>query len=925
MLRIANWARVARRVVVFGFGFAVHSVGAQAPTASPTGRIVGKVVDGATGNGIAEAQIQVVGTMVGTASGVGGRFTLTGVPAGTVTLQVRRIGFSPKTVTGLVLAAGQALEQNIALSAVELKLAAVVVTSQKERGSVSEALDAQKKAAGVVSSIGQEQIAKSPDGDAAQAIQRVSGVTVQDGRSVFVRGLGERYTTTSLNGARLPSPEPEKRFVPLDLFPSGLLQSIKTYKTFTPELSGDFSGAAVDIETREFPANRVTTLSFSVGANDAATGRALPTAPGLAGDWLAAGAGERRLPDALRTGAAIGQLITRPQVNGAIRSLRNAWTPQDQTGLPNFSASASIGGQDPLFGQRIGYLASLTYSATQEVRADDYMSNPIPRNNTIEVLESWRGAAGRRSNLLGGMLNLSTLVGSNLRIALNNTYTRSSDNEARLNVGPTQAFSLGIAERATLRYVERVVRSSQLKMEYEGRRNTADVLFSVAGVRRLEPDRADRVYAQFAPNTPFAWSDGNPDVGRRTFGDLSESNWSAGANWRHAFGSGARVPALKAGGLFRSTSRSAFNRQFSLLSTSLSQADRQLSAEQLFSRFTTDTSTIFNIQNVSEDGVYDASERLGAGYAMVDLPIGERVQVITGVRVESAQITVNTSLTNNQVFRSRLDNTDPLPALVVNVRVREDDQLRFSASQTLARPEYRELSPVQYLEVIGGAITRGNDQLVRTLVQNYDIKYETYPAPGEVFSIGLFAKTFDRPIERIDLATGGAPIVSFFNAAGARNVGVEVEARKGLGFLGRAFENYGVFSNATFMRSRIEIGTGATANTNASRPMMGQAPWVVNAGVTWTSARRDGLSGTLLYGAVGPRIFSAGTVPFPDTYEQPRHLVDLSLRVPMGDAMQWRLDLRNLLDAPYRLTQGPTTREEYRLGRQVSVGMTWRP
>ena len=167
------------------------------------------------------------------------------------------------------------------------QLTAQMVTAAAERGSVSEALDAQRTATGVVSAVTAEQIAKSPDGDAAAAVKRVSGVTVQDGKYVFVRGLGERYTTSSLNGARVPSPEPEKRVVPLDMFPAGLLQSIKTAKTFTPDLQGDFSGALVDIKTREFPARR--SFSFQAGSGYAAgaTGAQVASATSTGGEEFA--------------------------------------------------------------------------------------------------------------------------------------------------------------------------------------------------------------------------------------------------------------------------------------------------------------------------------------------------------------------------------------------------------------------------------------------------------------------------------------------------------------------------------------------------------------------------------------------------------------------------------------------------------------
>ena len=543
-----------------------------------------------------------------------------------------------------------------------------------------------------------------------------------------------------------------------------------------------------------------------------------------------------------------------------------------------------------------------------------------------QVLESWQGSGSTVSTSWGGMFNLSSLITPNTRLSLNNTYTRSADNEARRSVGQSFDFSLATVDRSTLRYVERAIRSTQLKGEHTlgGGRTQLDWSLSSAGVLRKEPDRSDLVYAQFGPGQPFQWTDGDPNVARRTFADLSESNWSVGANAKRTFGDRLDGVAIKFGGTFRQTDRDALNRQFAIISTFVPEDSRTRPAEELFDgRLTTENDNVFNVLNVSEDGIYTAGERLAAGYLMAEVPFGDRVKLIAGARVEQARIEVNTSLASGAVQNSTLDNTDLLPALVLNIKTSENGQFRASASQTLARPEYRELSPVQYLEVVGGQITSGNPNLVRTLIQSVDAKYELFPNAGEVLSVGVFAKRFDKPIERVDIATGGQPIVSFFNAAAANNFGVELEARKGLGVFGERFEPLSVFSNVTLMDSDIEIGEGASANTNANRPMMGQAPWVANAGIAYTG-RSNGASATLLYSAVGERIYSAGTVPFPDVYEATRHLVDLSLRVPMGDRWTWRVDARNLLDAPFRLTQGPVTREEYRLGRQFAIGMQWR-
>ena len=906
-------------------GFSQQS-SAQVPVAARS-RITGRVLD-PQGSGMSDVGIQVVGTTIGALSGVDGRFTLTNVPAGTVTLLARRIGFASKTVTGIAVRAGQTVEQNIAMAPATMQLAAITTTATQERGSVSSALDQQRRATGVVAAITAEQIARSPDSDAAQAVQRVSGVTVQDGKSVFVRGLGERYTTTSLNGARLPSPEPEKRYVPMDIFPAGLLQSITTIKTFTPDRNGDFGGAEVDIQTREFPARRSMTFSSSAGVNAAATGQQLATAPrGAGSEWFGFPGSSRSLPASLATAAGLGGLTTQAQVNDAILSLRQVYTPLNTNGLPNGSMNFSVGGQDPVFGQRVGYLLSANYATSQEVRDGEVERNPVLTNGAIVQNEGWRGSSATLGNLWGGLFNLSTMLGSRSRIMFNNTYTRSSDNMARQSTGATFAYSGAVTERTTLRFIAREIRSNQLKGEHALGRHQFDWSLASSGVRRDEPDRTDAVRIQFSGAGNFLFPEDDPEGLRKTFGKLTESNLTYGANYRHELGSASSPFVIKIGALGRTTDRDAVNRQFNLrLRTgSASIAQRASSIESLLLPSNlTPTSTVWQLGNVAEDGEYRANETLLAGFLMGEWPVTSKIRLISGARVEQAVIDVTTVLSNGNTIPARLDNTDVLPSLVLNYQVTDNHTLRFSASQTLARPEYRELSPVQFIDVIGSATTAGNPKLKRTLIQNYDTKWEWYPSSGEVISLGGFYKRFESPIERIDVATGGtSQIINFANARSASNIGLEAEVRTNLGSYAEVLRPLTVFGNLTLMSSRIDIGDGVSANTNASRPMMGQAPYVGNAGVTWANISGD-RSATVLYSVVGRRISAAGSIPYPDLYEQPRNLVDLSLRYPLVRTLSVRVDARNILDAPYRFQQGDFTRQEWRVGRQFSFGVQLR-
>jgi hypothetical protein len=906
--------------LVVGLLFAVApSLAAQAPT----GRIVGRIVDAETGRGISDAGIQVVGTTMGVTSGLEGRYALGSIPAGTITLQVRLLGYQPKTVTGLQLDAGATLEQDISLSPATVQLEMTVVTADAERGSVNAALDAQRNATGIVNAVSAEQIQRSPDGDAAQAVQRVSGVTVQDGKYVFVRGLGERYTTTALNGTRIPSPEPERKVVPLDLFPASLLQSVTTSKTFTPDQPGDFSGAQVNITTREFPAQRQITYSVSAGYNDRVTGKDVVTAPTEGMEWLGFGGGARELPGIVAAHGDFSNSATSPQeYNRVVNSFRNAWSSRIRSGSPNTSAGVSIGGSTTLFGQRVGYIGSLTHALSQEIRADEVRSFAMWNGTATEVADRYTGSTGRMSVLWGGLFNLSSMIGARSRISLNNTYTRSADNEARMESG-TEENSGFLLHIQRLRYVERSVYSSQLAGEHElpnGHR--LDWALSAAGVTRVEPDRSEVVYAVDAPGaTPFLF--GAPESSVRTFGDLDEQSYDAKADYSLRFGRPGREHALKVGGTFRLTERDAVNNSYDIEAT-LSREDREQRPEEIFDgRYAGTSDNVFRVHQLAQGGSYEVSDVIGAGYVMMDYQLGDRLRIIGGARVERSALEVKYQELFGRPAKITPEYTDVLPSLAVNFKPSERQNLRFAVSQTLARPEYREKVPINQRDVLGGEQFRGNPALKRSLIQNADVRWEWYPGVGDVLSLGVFAKRFEDPIERVYRGTSGTRVTTFENAKSAQNYGVELEMRKGLGFLSHRLSGFTASTNVTVMHSEIDLSGAGAGSTDPSRAMVGQAPYVVNAGLGYTSASGR-MNVTALYNVVGERIFAASLLPLPSVFEQERHVLDLSMRLPIAGNLSAKLDGKNLLDSPYEVTQGSVQREYYRVGRVVSVGLSWR-
>ncbi|MGV3707675.1 MAG: outer membrane beta-barrel protein [Gemmatimonas sp.] len=914
-------AVVTTAFVVLGSNAA--SLGAQAATTqapATTGRITGRIVDAASGQGITDASIQIVGTTLGNLSGVDGRFTLPSVPAGTVTLHVRRIGYATKTVTGIVLEAGKTLEQDIALPTAENVLAAIQVEASAERGTVNEALNAQKNAVNAVNAITAEQIAKSPDGDAAQASQRVSGITVADGKFVQARGMSERFTTASINGARMPSPEPERKVVPLDLFPAGLLQEVTVTKTFTPDQPGDFAGANVNIKTREFPVGRQTSYSLSTGAGDAVFGKNLPFAPRAGGELFGMTGSSRKMPSALRNANFMGT-VSQTQINQIALQQRNVWSADRQSGGANASIGIATGGST-ILGRRIGYVLSGNYGISQEARVDErYAVGQQGANNTVIPLTSVQGETGRSSAQWGGILNLSGMAGRNSRLSLNTTATRSADNEARTDRGYDENLNDSIA-RTTLRYVERGVVVVTGAGEHQlSARNKSNWSVTYGKTSRREPDRSDVVYAR-GSDGKFRLL-GSLDGARRLYFDLQENNTTAQLDHAINLGAISSQNMLKVGAYFRTTDRTAAAPIYSFLSRA-SSSQIEKGAEEIFGRTQAcDSCSVIGVQPVGQAGSYDATDRTTSGYAMIDWGIGSKVRVITGARVEAANIQVNSSTQGGFTATAKLNNTDVLPSLLINTKVTESQNLRIGVTRTLARPEYRELAPVTFRDVLGGVSVTGNDKLIRSLINNYDVRYEYFPGYGEMVSLGVFAKQFDNPIERVEAATSGAYEARFQNAISATNYGVEIEARKTLGYFGDWSRGLTGFSNVTVMKSEVKLDTtkGLTV-TDTKRRLVGQAPYVVNAGLTYAS-RSGASSATILYNVVGERIFAAGVMPLPNIVEKSRNVLDLSLRFPVRGQLAARVDAKNILDARYRFMQGNLEREGYNVGRTLALGFSW--
>ncbi len=892
----------------------------QAPVAAQevgsAGRLTGQVLNGESGAPLPGAHIAVETTSRSVMAGVEGRYQLDGLPEGTVTVTVNLLGFAPKTVTDVEIEGDRTVRLDLLLERQVIDVEGLTVTARKERGSVVSVLNEQRLAPGLLNGLSAERISRSPDGNAAAAVRRVSGVTVQDGKHVFVRGLGERYTTSSLNGARIPSPDPERKTVPLDLFPAGILQAVSTSKTFTPDQPGDFAGGSVDLRTPDFPAQQIYSFSMSTGYQPGVTGRSILRAPTEGGEWLALGRDARTIPAPAQNFS--GTVTRGPEVNQVVNSFRNAWTVNEESGRLPTSMSGSLGGSATLAGATVGYLGSLTYSTSDEVKLDQRRA----RVGTGETeIDRYDGEEGASSVLWGGLVKVSALFGNHTQLHLTNNFNRSSDNQARRETG-TDENTRSHVRIDQLTYVERAVRSHQLSAEHQlGPRHRLDWSLSRSTVNRAEPDRSEFV-TWLDPEEPIWFKDFEGAV--RSFATVDEGSLEGSAEYALSLGNDPFRPhRLRLGLLQRSTDRDAWSDAFRIQPFHWSPNDPRWAQppEQFFDgRFAGPGDDHFILSRELAGGSYDASDWLYAGFLMAEASPTERIQVVGGARVEGYRLDLNAENQLGQGFSVSKDYFDLLPSLSARIRMSETHQLRLAATRTLARPEYREIAPIAYREVLGGEQVIGNVELERTLIHNLDFRWEWYPEPGEVISFGVFGKWFDNPIEQRFLARSGTNTRTFENADSATNYGAELEVDAGLHRLHPGLEPFSVFTNVTVMRSRVRTGREG----DADRAMVGQAPYVANAGVTYAESD-DGLSASLLFNVVGKRIMNARASgsQVRNVVERPRNLLDLSIRFPLPGNASGKLDLKNVLDAPHEVVQGPIVREFHHSGRSLSAGVSW--
>lgn len=900
-----------------------------------SGRIVGKVVDERTGEALSGAQVSVARRGVGALTDLSGRYSLNRVPSGVHSLAVQLIGYGQKTVTGVEVVADRPTIMNLSLSPRAIALQEITVSAAAERGSTTALLSERRKAGVVMDAIGEEQIARSPDGDAAAVLARSPGVSVVDDRYVYVRGLGERYGNATLNGAPMASSEPDRKVVPLDIIPSDFIESIVTTKTFSPDQPGDYAGGLVQIRTRDFPATRILRFSGSGTFDTETTFKDGLHSAGGGLDFLGFDDGFRDLPGLVPADRRLSRGNFTPEQLARIgKAFGPVWGPQRRALPLEGGFKAVLGDEHAIGDNALGYLATVNY-ANAWGNKTDLVERVFSLAGLEEPEVDYTGTATAHSVALGGMAQLSYNLSPTHRLTTSAVYNHVTLDEARILEG----FNLDTSadrRNTRLQYVEQSLMNGQLKGQHELLGARVEWRGDYKRSERYEPNTREVLYRDIGDGR-FAW-DQFIQSGSIFHQDMTEDGYGGALDIRIPFGFRGLPATFVAGGLADTRVRDTFTRRFRFLPAgNIPTEVRLLDPDRLFSPENIGPH-MFEIQEATfRADNYDASQDIYAAYGMFDLELLPGLRAVTGVRVEWTDQWVQASdLFDGAILEplpgALLDDVDVLPSLNLTYGVSDRMNVRLGASRTVARPYFRELAPLTFADYAGGYLTVGNPTLARTLIRNLDVRWEWFPELGSLVAVSGFYKEFDDPIEVLVFPSSEF-IRSWINADEATNFGAELELRAPLAWISPALDDLALNWNLTLVDS--EVATGGTARIyvagsgpldidvlSKERPLQGQSMLMTNLGLTYSN-EGSGTAFTALYNRFSDRIASVGTEFLDDIVERGRHRLDLVLEQAIGSDIGLKLSAKRLLGNEVEFTQGGDVLRAWTTGRELSLSFSW--
>jgi hypothetical protein len=933
---------------------------AQAP---PRGVISGVVLDQEDRLPLPDARVGIYRimpadsewTMVhGALTGADGRFRFDVDPA------TYRVIFNYQSYSVLVrdnieVGPGATVDVTVTMTPKPLQMQGIQVEGLGRKGSEASALTEQKEAEFVSDAITADQIQKSTDANAAEALQRVTGLTVVSGKYVFVRGLGERYSSTQVNGASVGTPEPNKKVVPLDVFPSGALENIVVQKTYTPDQEGEFAGGVIDLNTRDFVAGQSFGQNISIGYSASVAQHKFLNYPGGKYDFLGFDDGTRDYPDYFKEVAGSQRVVQKTpfvsegfsaqEIEALGESFNKTWSPEKHNGSPNYSYSANYGNRVRFLGKDLGLLGALTLSNSfttveREQNAYSGTSTRLQPLYEYDVVES-------NAKVLGGALaNMNLRLSEPHSIALRGLYTRSSEDFTRISEGPNYNFGTLNNQISSLNFIERGLFLGVLSGNHRftpAGGFQVDWLGSYSETMRDEPDRRETVY-EANEQGQLALSTRNTLPLSRIFGEMNEYDRSGAAHITKPvpFLEG-RESKLKLGGAYRYRNRlSGFRRLgFDLQPAGRNALDRTQSPEELLIDENIKAGYFVLLEDTRQNDTYSAHQELWAGYGMVTVPVLHNLDLLAGARYENSDQSVEAKspfVTTVATTNVLLQDEDWLPAVTATYRVNERMNVRGGFSRTVSRPELREMSPFDMYDYETGYSEVGNTEIQSTTIENYDARWEFFPGSRELLAFSLFRKMLAQPIENVVVGSNGGYILSPRNGRDGRLYGFEIETRVGIRRVwdtldralpipasSSALDRWAININYSRVESSVKVRTStdaAGAPIFREGPLQGQSTYALNAGIFYGDEARQG---ALMVSQFGERLaqVGAGAYPssLPDIYEHPPTSLDFTLTQKLGSWAGVKLSAENLLNEPTEFRQLGLITRRFNTGRVFSLSL----
>jgi outer membrane receptor protein involved in Fe transport len=840
------------------------------------------------------------------------------------------------------------------------------------KATIKQLLAERSKAAASIESYGSEQISRSSVKDAGDIVSRVSGATVVEGKYAVIRGLTDRYSAATLNGAELPSADPYRRSAALNMFPAKIIDRVTVTKTFSPDQPGSFTGGNINIVTKSFPEKPFASLELGASYNSQSTGNKnfLTTSTGST-DWLGMDDGTRKLDKELwnhplnipswrsQLGRPISLTSSSPSVQKNLADAAEIerlselagpadFAPKEKAPPPAQAFVAAFGDTAYFLGRPIGVFFSLPYSHSYGFYDNGTVTrvtyNRPGDPEPLATEKSFTEAKGVEEVNWAGTASLTYQLHPDHQFGYNFLFNQSSDNSARVRNGSDPDNSLLNMQLNRLAYVERNLTTHQFRSEDLFPALGGLKVTSLATFSETSQDLPDmRLYD--TDSGKFGLSGLPTQYPSRYWQELEENNQNLKFDFVQPFHPRDALEAEFKFGFFKnSATRNYRERILRYDSQSYGPDPNDFLTEDRVGALnppaTNGNSVTYTwasyLKPPTDFSFYDGDNKVTAVYAMADFPLLENLRLIGGARLERTDIrltafttTISEGIVQGTTNSSALKQDDLLPAIGLVWTVTSNMNLRLNYGMTVARPSFRELAPVRIFDFEYDAYVVGNPELKMSEIQNYDLRWEWFPRPGEIFSVGVFYKYITNPIE-LENISSVADILTFVNRPEGKVYGVEFEARKSLDLVSPYLREWNLGGNLSLIESEQPVPEKDRLThtrpdlLESTRPLANQSPYIINLDLTYDNPRW-GSTVSFNYNIFGPRLLST-SLNSPDVYEQPAAQFDVTFSQRIGRNLRLKLAARNLLDPVIKRTYGEdeeATYSSYTRGRTYSLSLTY--